>query len=129
MSRGAEIHAKGLSEVRRNFVWKFSTLWCVCTLSCETGILLVSDMSFPTTPSRCGEAFHLLEHVQSADWLTTSGNVVNVSWRLTGHLEQVRQRVTGGTVQFGTLTFPERLCMRSRDLRMHCNAYLEVWCV
>ena len=35
----------------------------------------------------------------------------------------------GGTVQFGTRTFPERFCMRSRDLMKHCNVYLEVVCL
>ena len=34
-------------------------------------------------------------------------DVVNVTWRLTQYLEHARQRVTGGTVQFGTRTFPE----------------------
>ena len=34
-------------------------------------------------------------------------DVVNVTWRLTRYLEHARQRVTGGTVQFGTRTFPE----------------------
>ena len=59
----------------------------------------MSDMSFPTTtPLRCGEAspgqrsFHFMGYVQPADWWTTPGNVVNVTWRLSLYLEHVRQR-------------------------------------
>ena len=50
-------------------------------------------------------------------------NVVNVIWRLPRYLEHVRWRMTGGTH-----TFPERFCVRSRDLMMQYNACLEVWC-
>ena len=43
-------------------------------------------------------------------------DIVNVTWRLTQYLEHVRQRVTGGTVQFGTRTFPESvLCETKRS--------------
>ena len=37
-------------------------------------------------------SFHFLGYVQPADWWTTSGNVVDVTWRLSLYLEHVRQR-------------------------------------
>ena len=50
-----------------------------------------------------------------------------MTWRLTPYLEHARHRVTGGTVEFGTRTFPESGLWETFALMMQNDVDLGVW--